>query len=67
MLNNIFHHEIALPASFVEEKGKETNTTKIPLYGASLWDTNALNEIIAAIIITKRLLFMHTVTGCQLA
>jgi len=67
MLNNIFHHEIALPASCVEERGKEAKTTKISFYESILWDTNAFNEIIDAILITKCLVFVHAVMGSQLA
>ena len=67
MPNNLFHHEMALSAARVEERDADAETSKIPFNGANSWDTNALNEIIAAEQIINGLLFVHAVMGSQLA
>jgi hypothetical protein len=67
MLNNIIQHEMALPAARAEERDKEGKISKNPFNGANSWDSIAFNEIIAAISVTKGLLFMHAIRGSQLA
>ena len=67
MLNTIFPYEMAMPAACAEERDKRENLSKIQCNGTNSWNTFAFNEIIAAIIITRGLLFMHTVIGCRLA
>ena len=57
---------MALPAARVEERDKEEKTAKIPFPWANSWDTDALNEIIAAVQITNDPLFVHAVMGSQL-
>jgi len=58
---------MAMPATRDEERDKNEKASEIPSNRAASWNTISFNEFIAAIIITKGLVFIHAVTGCQLA
>ena len=67
MLNNVFHREMAMPAAGAVLGDKKEKISRNPFQRANLWNTNAFNEIIAAIFITKDPLCVHAIMGKQLA
>jgi len=67
MLNNVFHQEMAMPAAGAVLGDKKETISRNPFQRANLWNTNAFNEIIAAIFITKDPLCVHARMGKQLA
>ncbi len=67
MLNNVFHREMAMPAAGAVLGDKKEKISRNPFQRASSWSTNAFNEIIAAIFITKDPLCVHAIMRKQLA